>query len=263
MKLLNSNEPEASKSTMKTSGRFVVFAQPHRLVKELRLRVSQAKSVEDLKEIDEFISTLRSGMDKSLEVLGLKEVDQEIKNTVPTSLSSNFDGHIMALESGPFYIPDIMDYMGDVTAAIAINSVTADFSDIQSRIRNLISQAHLNEGLKISAVEEKTSNVYRNIMFFLTNDPKVHGPAMIQKAETVEEVGKYIKHVKDLQDKLESLVDFDPSDKKISTQVANPSSPTSWSPGPFYREWKMLLSNLLGILQRRASAPVKEVPYEL
>lgn len=265
MKLLDSNAPEASvPAKFETSGRFVVFANPHRLMKELRLRVSQAESVEVLKDIDEFVSTLRSGMDKALEALGTKEVDQEIKSTVPVSLSGEYLGHTPALESGPMYIPDIMDYMGEVTANIAINSVTADICDIQSRIRSLINQAHLNEGHKISAVEERTSNIYRNIMFFLTNDPKVHGPDMIKKAETVENIGEYIKYVKDLQDKLDSLVDFDRGQKKtVNTAVANPNSPTSWSLGPCYREWKMLLGSLLSILERRASAPKQEAPYEL
>lgn len=264
MKLLNSNEPKTSTpAKVKTSGRFVVFANPHRLMKELRLRVSQAESVEVLKDIDEFVSTLRSGMDKALEVLGSEAVDQEIKATVPVSLSGNYLGHTPALESGSMFIPEILDYMGEVRADIAINSVTADIADIQSRIRSLVNQAHLNEGQKISAVEERTSNIFRNIMFFLTNDPKIHGPEMVKKAETTPEVGQYIKYVKDLQDKLDSLVDFDRGENKASMQVANPSSPTSWSLGPCYRDWKMLLSNLLGILQRRAAAPKQEEPYEL
>jgi hypothetical protein len=265
MKLLDSNAPKTSTPIkVESSGRFVIFANPHRLVKELRLRVSQAESEEVLKDIDEFISTLKSGMNKALESLGSEAVDQEIKNTVPVSLSGNYLSHTPALESGAMYIPDIMDYMGEVTANIAINSVSADLSDIQSKIRSLISQAHLNEGNKISAVEERTSNVYRNIMFFLTNDPKIHGAEMIKKAETTPEIGLYIKHVKDLQDKLDSLVDFDRGQSKsVNTAVANPNSPSSWSLGPCYRDWKMLLGNLLGILQRRASAPKQEEPYEL
>ena len=264
MKLLNSNEPKASTpAKIKTSGRFVVFANPHRLMKELRLRVSQSNSVEALKDIDEFVSTLKSGMDKALEVLGSEAVDQEIKNTVPVSLSGDYLGHTQALESGQMFIPEILDYFGDARADIAINSVSADIADIQSRIRSLISQAHLNEGQKITAVEERTSNIFCNIMFFLTNDPKIHGAAMIKKAMSTPEIGKYIQYVKNLQDKLDSLVDFDRGENKASSQVANPSSFTSWSLGPCYREWKMLLGNLLGILQRRAATPKQEEPYEL
>jgi len=266
MKLLNSKEPEASAPTkVTTSGRFTIFAQPHRLMKEIRLRVSQAKSAEDLQDINEFVSTLKAGMDKALNALGSEGADQEIKYTTPVSISGPFADHTPALESGALFIPEISDFFGEVNAAVAINSIQADIADIQSKIRTALNQGHLNEGLKVSAVEERTSNIYSSIMFFLTNDPKIHGPEMIKKAETAENIGEMIKYVKNLQDKLDMLVDFDrcKDSKKPMNQVANPQSPTSWSLGPCYRDWKMLLGSLLCILERRASAPKPEAPYEL
>lgn len=266
MKLLNEKQP--TEKVLYKQGRFHVIADKDRLFQEIILRASLANTEDAFNDLKSFVDNLKDSADKAWDQLMTEEDVKEAKMAIPEDLCSlTLDQFTPALEAGAFYIPDMTMVEGEVDARIAVNSWKAELAEAQSRVSVWLNRFRLNQKNGITETEQKTSNVFNQLMFFISNDPDEHGKLIAKQAETTTDIVGFRKAINKLKDNLLSLNDFDkPENCTSSSTVLNEVCRCNLNRSIGFMKWMSIFNCALAVLNEREQAAKREeenVVYEL
>jgi len=100
---------------------------------------------------------------------------------------------------------------GTAEAIAIINDWKTKVRDIQSKLRVRINSLKL-DAEKITETEQKTSNAFNNILFFITHDPAYHGDQLMRSCKECPNVGEMTTRLAKLQAMLDTFTDSDDND---------------------------------------------------
>jgi len=237
---LDPKDPDVSVANGSKNMNFRVIENADALYASLLVKVNSLQSTKEAMELKQGVDQLyRSAVAAWENIAENKEAIVAVAKTVPEMINVK---SIMALEQGAVYIPLCPVAEGSIAAMAIINSWRTRVYDIQARISSRVNSLSV-KAPKITEKEQKTSNSYNNIQFFISNDPGYHGELLLKKCINTKEPLEVQKYVKQLYDILltfgvdtECVDDFRASDNNFD-------------------RWKGVLRRCLTALESRVNEP--------
>lgn len=132
---------------------------------------------------------------------------KSLGNTTPENVNVE---SLMAMECCAC-IPVCSVMNGSAEAIAIINDWKTKVRDIQSKLRVRINSLKL-DAEKITETEQKTSNAFNNILFFITHDPAEHGRQLMECCKESPNVAELTTKIAKLQAMLDTFTDSDDND---------------------------------------------------
>jgi len=182
---------------------------------------------------------------------------KSLGNSVPEEINVE---NLMAMECCAC-IPVCSVMNGSAEAIAIINDWKTKVRDIQSKLRVRINSLKL-DAEKITETEQKTSNAFNNILFFITHDPAYHGSQLIESCRNCQCVADLTAKIARLQAMLDTFTDSDDNDANMSSYRTSAShrklngfSSYCWrGPNlPNLYKWKAIIGRCQEILKLRNS----------
>jgi len=199
--------------------KFVAIQNYQDLYSSLLIASSNYKNKSSLESLYQLTDKLYSSAEMAWDAL-MEHPESALKalgNTAPEDINIK---NVIAMESVEAYVPVCPVLEGTAESIAVINDWKTKIRDIQSKLRVRINSLKL-DAEKISETEQKTSNAFNNILFFITNDPMYHGDILIKNCKECKNVTEMQEKLNRLNEMLMTFTDTDNNDANINRSYVN------------------------------------------